>query len=375
MQIPSLLRSCLALSIAAVSSAALAQTKAPDTPTTRELIAMATDMKPFSMRGIGAAMGSSEWLFMEVPFWTQIITELSGGKVTVQLTSQTALNLQGGEVFTLTSRGIVDFSEIAANYGAGDLPQLDGMDLAGVAGSFEEQNKVLAAYYPVIQKGLKERFNLVALGYANSTAQAFFCNGELKGIESLRGKKVRLTSSTMADLVRGLGGSPVTMAFAEMVPALQRGVIDCAITGTMSGNTAKLYEVANHVYPLTVGWAPRLAFASGQFWDKLDDKQRTWLQKVMDFYFREFADPITTRNTSEGIWCSVGDNRCTLDGQFGVKKTSAMKLVEPTEADKRALHAAVEKNVLPSFAKSCGAQCVADWNATIGKVTGLQARP
>jgi hypothetical protein len=28
------------------------------------------------------------------------------------------------------------------------------------------------------------------------------------------------------------------MPFAEVVPALQRGVVDCAVTGTLSGNTA-----------------------------------------------------------------------------------------------------------------------------------------
>jgi TRAP-type C4-dicarboxylate transport system substrate-binding protein len=355
--------------------AAFGETTIPDNPTTAELRAMAADMKPFTMRGIGGAIGTSEWLFMEVPFWTEILPKLSGDKVTVQLTSQTAFNLKGPEVFTLTSQGIVDFSEIAANYGAGDLPQLDGMDLAGVAATFEDQNAVLKAYLPIISKALEDRFGLVTAGYANSTAQVFFCNAEINGIGDLVGKKVRLTSSTMADLVSGIGASPVTMSFAEMVPAMQRGVIDCAITGTMSGNTAKLYEVGTHMYTLTVGWAPRLAFFNGNFWKGLDETQQAFLAKAINYYFREFADPIIKKNNDEGIWCTTGDERCTLGGQLGVTKTDGMKLVAPSEEDIAKLKEVVASNVLPSFAKGCGEPCTTNWNDTVGAVTGLKAAP
>jgi hypothetical protein len=143
----------------------------------------------------------------------------------------------------------------------------------------------------------------------------------------------------------------------------------------MSGNTAKLYEVGSHMYPLTVGWAPRLAFFNGDFWNGLDEKQQAFLKKATAFYFREFADPIIKKNNDEGIWCTTGDDRCTLDGQLGVTKTDQMKLAEPSEEDIAKLKEVVASNVLPSFAKACGEQCAADWNDTVGTVTGLTAAP
>src|SRR5690606_21311571 len=124
-------------------------------------------------------------------------------------------------------------------------------------------------------------------GGAHSTPQVFFCRGDVNGAEDLAGKRVRLTSSTLADVVTGLGGVPVTMPFGEAVPAMERGVVDCIITGTMSGNTGKLYEVGNVMFTLTVGWAPRLRIANGAFWEKLDDSQREWLQKATEYYFTE----------------------------------------------------------------------------------------
>jgi TRAP-type C4-dicarboxylate transport system substrate-binding protein len=365
----------LGLGIAAAAWAAGMVPAKAQSPTTTEaeLQALAQNMKPFTVRAVGLPTGASEWGFLEKPFWTEKVSALSGGKVSVKLNSMSELNLQGGEVFRLTSQGTFDVADIVANYGAGDLPQLDGMDLAGVAQSPEEQTKVLDAYAPVFTKALKDRFRLVTLGYAHSTAQVFFCKPQISSAVDFRGKKVRLSSSTLADVVTGLGGSPVTMTFAEVVPAMQRGVLDCVITGTMSGNTGKFYEVADYVVPLVVGWAPRLRIVSGRFWDSLDEGQKAWLQKASDYYFKEFGDAIEKRNNNEGIWCSVGDQRCTLDGQFGVKK-AGMRLVPISDSDRAMLREAVSTKVLPSFAAACGEPCAAEWTATIGKVMNLTAK-
>ena len=45
-----------------------------------------------------------------------------------------------------------------------------------------------------------------------------------------------------------------------MIPALEKGVVDCGITGTMSAYKAKWQQVATHAYTLRVGWG--LAFGA-----------------------------------------------------------------------------------------------------------------
>ena len=350
------------------------QTATAQSAAEEELKALAANMEPFSVRVVGLPSGASEWGFLERPFWTETVPELSGGKITTSINSMSELNLQGGEVFRLTAQGTFDIADIVANYGAGDLPQLDALDLAGVASTFEQQAAVIDAYLPTLSTALRERFRLETLGGAHSTPQVFFCRGDINAATDLAGKRVRLTSSTLADVVTGLGGVPVTMPFGEAVPAMERGIIDCIITGTMSGNTGKIYEVGDVMFTLTVGWAPRLRIANGAFWQKLDDTQRQWLQKATDYYFTEIQEKIEVRNANEGVWCTVGDSRCTLGGQFGVE-VAGMRLVEPSEADIELLRKAVSENVLPAFARSCGADCAAEWNRTIGATVGLEARP
>src|SRR3546814_7903108 len=72
------------------------------------------------------------------------------------------------------------------------------------------------------------------------------------------------------------------MAFGEVVPALQRNVVDCALTGTLSGNTAGWPEVATHLYPLPVGWSIYYTAVNNASWEK-------WGPEAQAFLDKEFA--------------------------------------------------------------------------------------
>ena len=94
----------------------------------------------------------------------------------------------------------------------------------------------------------------------------------------MKGKKVRTSSRTQADFVEALGGASVTMAFGEVVPALQNKVVDCAITGSLSGYSAKWYEVSTHLLALPINWNQQIHAVNQATWDKLDPRVRDFLQ-------------------------------------------------------------------------------------------------
>lgn len=358
-----------ALAVTAVAGTAPARAQAADAKA--ELIALAKEMEPFSMRVLGPPVGTSEWVFVVQPFWSETVKELGAGKVSATLNSVTEINAQPSDALQLVSQGTFDMTNMVANYGSGDVPTLDGFDLAGVATSTDQIKKVLSAYEPAADAALKKRYRLELLGAGMSGAQTFFCKGDINTVDDLKGKKVRVSSSTLAELVSGLGAAPVTMAFGELVPALQRGVIDCVITGTMSGNTAKLYEVSDTMYLLIAGWAPTVQVINSKSLARLDDKQREWLRKAVTYYYREISDTIQTKNVNEGVWCNTGDSRCTMAGQAGVTP-GKMKLVEPSAEDLAKVREVVQRNVLPSYGKACGAECAAAWNDTVGKAVDMQ---
>ena len=73
------------------------------------------------------------------------------------------------------------------------------------------------------------------------------------------------------------------------------------------------------------------------------------------------------KETQQGYDCNTGAAACTLP----VK--GKMKLVEPTEADRALLKKITADTIVPKWAARCSAECVKDFNDTIGKQLGLTA--
>jgi len=360
-----------ALAIALLGLTGLSLPAKADPAAEAELKKLAQDLPKTKIRVLGIWSNTPAWSLLQKPFWSQEVPTLSGGKIEVELVSMTDLNMQGPEAFRHLKAGLVDIVDMIANYAAGDAPELDAMDLAGVAPDVDTEVNAINAYAPTVRAKLDNAVGVLPLAMGPSLAQIFWCKGDIKSIADLKGKKIRGSSATVADLVNGLGGTPITMSFGEVPSALQRGVIDCVITGTLSGNTGKLFEVADHIYPLTVGWAPWIRAANKASWNKLDPKVQAWLQLATDKIFVPEANKLARDATDQGIWCSAGDSRCEWAGKQGITKAN-MIVVPVSEADKKTLAGIVEKNVLPSFAKSCGAACAEKWNETAGSVVHLK---
>ncbi len=63
--------------------------------------------------------------------------------------------------------------------------------------------------------------------------------------------------------------------FGEVVPALEKGVVDCGITGTMPAYKAKWPEVTNTLFRLPVGFTAGFLAANLTMWNKLSPDTRS----------------------------------------------------------------------------------------------------
>ncbi len=339
--------------------------------TEAELQALAKDLPASTtVRVLGLASGTSEWNFLSKPFWQIMVPKLSGGKIKVNLKSITELGVSGSQMIRLVKAGIADIADPVATYAAKDVKELDAIDLAGVATTWDEIVDATNAYVPIINRILGKRMGVQILAHWPATGQVMWCHSQVTKLADIKGKKVRVWNAAMGDFLGGLGAIPVNMSFAEMTPSLQRGVIDCGVTGTASGNTAKLFEVAGYLYELNVGWAPQIRIVNKKWFGSLNPKLREWLIKASSYFQESMALPIQKRNHNMGLWCSSGDSRCNLKIKGFTK--ADMKLARPeTDQEKAAIKKAVESSVLPKFAKGASKEAVKEWNGTVGKVLGL----
>jgi TRAP-type C4-dicarboxylate transport system substrate-binding protein len=302
----------------------------------------------------------------EQPFWTKTIPELSEGQVTATVKGFNEMGLKGPEVLRLIGQGVIPFGTATLAYFASDNPINEAIDLAGLAPDVKTARVVTEAFEPVYAK-FYDKNNIKVLGVSTYPAQVLFCNTAITELADVKGKKVRTSSRTTGEFVQALGGTSVTLPFGDVVPALQNGVVDCAITGSMSGYSAKWYEVSTHLYALPINWNQQIHAANLNYWNKLDPKVQEFLAANVRVLVNQIWDAAALE-TQMGYDCNTGAAACTEP----VK--GKMKLIEPSDTDRELLKKITAETVVPQWAARCSAECVEDFNATIGKELGIVAK-
>ncbi|MCM2342301.1 TRAP transporter substrate-binding protein [Rhodoferax sp.] len=329
--------------------------------------AFAQDLPAVKLKVVGGLSNLSLYNDYEKPFWTQKIPQVSGGKITADIKGFNEMGIKGPELLRLMSQGVIEFGTSTLAYFASDNPINEAIDLAGLAPDVKTARAITEAFQPVYDKFYSQSSGIKVLGLSTYPAQVLFCNAEMKSLGDLKGKKVRTSSRTQAEFVEALGGSSVTMAFGEVVPAMQNKVVDCAITGSLSGYSAKWYEVSTHLVALPINWNQQIHAVNQKTWNKLDPKVRD----LITVQYKTLVDDIwaaAAAQTQEGYDCNTGAAACKQP----VK--GKMVLVQPSEADRVMLKKVLQESVLPKWAARCSANCVTDFNATVGKLVGMTAK-
>lgn len=319
------------------------------------------------LKVVGGLSNLSAYNDYEKPFWTKVVPSLSNGQVTAEIKGFNEMGLKGPELLRLMSQGVVEFGTATLSYFSSDNPINEAVDLAGLAPDAQTARAVVDAFAPVYAKFYGPGSGIKILGMSPYPAQVLFCNAEIKSLADIKGKKVRTSSRTQAEFIEALGGSGVTLAFGEVVPAMQNKVIDCAITGSLSGYSAKWYEVATHLYALPINWNSQIHGVNQKAWNKIDPKVQAFLQTNIKTMIDNMWDAAAAQ-TQQGYDCNSGAAACTLP----VK--GKMVIVQPTAADRAQLKKLMQDIVLPKWAARCSASCVQDFNATIGKTVGMTAK-
>jgi hypothetical protein len=170
----------------------------------------------------------------------------------------------------------------------------------------------------------------------------------------------------LSDFVESVGAIPVTAPYSEVPKALAAGTIDCAITGTMSAYTSKLYKVAPFGFTLRVGWGLAFGAMNIDKWQLLSEPQQQLLVSEM----ARLRDNMWQETTTEDA-IALG---CLANGPCNLGETGNMHLVEPSEQDLLIRDKIAVEVILPRWAQRCGPECAANWNRTVGKILQLRAK-
>jgi TRAP-type C4-dicarboxylate transport system substrate-binding protein len=315
---------------------------------------------------MGSLGGTAQYRDIEEPFWSHQLAADSGGRITADVTPFDQTGLKGVEALQMARLGVISFLTLPLSLVSSEDPEANAPDLPGLNPSIETMRANLAAYRPVLTELYRTRYRLEPLAMVSYPAQVLFCKDRFERLSDLAGRNIRVASGVQASLMTALGAHGAVLPFADIRGALLNKSIDCAVTGTLTGNSIGLQTVTHYVHALAINWGVQIVVANRATWLALDPDVRTFLtRELADFEQRVWNQ--TESATVEGLACDTGHGACSS----GTK--GDMVLVEATAADRAQLDLILRTVILPKWAARCGEECAAEWNRTVGARMHLSA--
>ena len=307
----------------------------------------------------------------QIPFFNQHLAQRSGGRITAKAVAYTEIGLGGYEIMNLLKLGTNDISWGVPGYLAGDSPLVEGLELPGITSDLNVIFKVQDAYRPIFDRELRKKFNAKLLFWSQQPALQGYCKlskaeTDNFSLATMKGKKTRVHSTSFADFVEAIGGTPVTMPFPDVVPALDRGVLDCALTSPTAAYGFKFGQVSNTVVEIRSGYSSQFFAMNLDSWNKLNAETQKFLTEQfakLEADMRDYAHKINDIAA-----------KCLATGPCTLGEPARMGYVKLSAADEADLKKRVESVVLPRWGKRAGKAAAEEWNTAVGGLLGMKIK-
>ncbi|WP_458097218.1 TRAP transporter substrate-binding protein [Roseomonas sp. WA12] len=325
--------------------------------------------EPLRLQVVGGLAGVSQYTRLEEPFWRQRLPEVTGGRVTADISPFDRSGIRGQEALRLLRLGVTPFSTALLGLVASEEPELSALELPGVSPDMPTLRRTISSNRPWLEAMLRERHATELLAVYVYPAQVFFCARPFAGLLDLRGRRIRTSSAAQSEWVSAIGAVPVVIPFAEIVPSIRAGVVECAITGTLSGWQIGLNEVTTHVHAMALTWGVSLFGANIAAWEGLPAELRDTLRRELGELEQRIWEA-SDAETGLGLACNTGQPDCPAEAVAG-RTRGRMTLVRVTPEDDALRRRLVREVILPRWADRCGPDCAAEWNRRSGQTLGV----
>ena len=285
------------------------------------------------------------------------------GQVDIQLSSYPELGISGFDMIRLLEDGTIGFGEIYSGFVGGEYPVFEAANLWGAYESVDQWFEASEALEDDIKTLVtRETGGGKIVGFNYYSSNYFFTKGPLNTLSDFKGVKTRTHSNVLSDLIGengGLGANPQTMAFADVYPALERGVLDGAVTCGSCAVGQKWFEVTDYLTgPLPGTFAQTFVTFNGKEWNSLPaDFQKIILEEGVKHSDRAKAAALNADVEAEGQLIDLGMEHANFTPDM-------MSIIKE----------AAQKSVIPKWAERAGgydSEPVQLYNEKVGPITGM----
>lgn len=202
------------------------------------------------------------------------VREATGGRLNITVFGAGELPYSAPDMLKSVATNQIQMADIAFGLSAGDVPELNVLSLPFLCASYEGFDAALPAIKKVADKVLNEKFGLTAAVHFTPPPQNLWSSRPITTLGDFKGLKVRTWNPAQVSMMRALGGSPVSINPKEVITSLQRKVIDAVITGSLSANDWRAYDVLKNGYLLNISMGHMAMIINNDELNKLPEDVR-----------------------------------------------------------------------------------------------------
>ncbi|WP_425405527.1 TRAP transporter substrate-binding protein [Hwanghaeella sp.] len=245
------------------------------------------------------------------------VAKATNGDLVIEVFSSGELPYKNTDVLKALATNQIQIADLGIGPVAGDVPELTVFGLPFICTSTDQFYKAITDSLPIFDEHLRNKFKVRALAGWTMPPQQVWLREDVSVIGDLEGRKVRTWNKMQVEMLDLLGASGVAITPSEVIPALQRGVVDGAITAVIPAYDWKFYEVVKYGYMLNFTMTDQLIAVHEGAYQDLSDATRSALDETAKAWQDKFRAAI-------GAAAKEAEANLTAEG---------MILLTPSDAD------------------------------------------
>jgi TRAP-type C4-dicarboxylate transport system substrate-binding protein len=231
--------------------------------------------------------------------WAKMIEEKSGGRLKITIYPGATLG-KPADHYDMVVNGIADLAFTTPGYTPGRFPLIAGTELPLL---FKSSKGGSLAVMSIFDKYFKNEFKDVKVlwFWVHPPGHFHLARKPVRVLEDLAGLKIRAATPMLTNMVKGLGGVPVSLPAPDTYTALERGTVDGTIFPWEAIASFKIAEVLKHHVDVGLYVAPLFTFMNQKKYDSLPPDLRKIIDDHSGAWGAEFNGSVWDKNEMVGI--------------------------------------------------------------------------
>jgi C4-dicarboxylate-binding protein DctP len=212
----------------------------------------------------------------------ELVEQRSGGRIQVEVFPEAQLYGDRDEMEALKAGAVEMLAPSLSKFGRLGFPEFELFDLPFLFANLQEVRRITEG--PIGQKLLDRlrRQGIVGLGYFDNGFKQMSANRPLMRPADFEGLRMRVQASrVIADQMRALGATPVTLPFSSTRLALSQGIVQGTENPLSNFWTQRMHTVQTDLSLTQHAYLGYAVITSERFWKSLNTSERQLIQQSL----------------------------------------------------------------------------------------------